>query len=91
MARRIRDRASIHLDRVFQTRHARRGAGFRSLGDPRADTTPHGRTVIISGGLAEFARKGKWVAGPAFTHVWHRRATERDMLAGEHWSRHPIS
>ena len=35
-----------------------RGAGFRSLGDPWADTTtPHGRLMLtVLGGLAEFER-----------------------------------
>jgi DNA invertase Pin-like site-specific DNA recombinase len=35
-----------------------RGAGFRSLGDPWADTTtPHGRLMLtVLGGLAEFGR-----------------------------------
>jgi DNA invertase Pin-like site-specific DNA recombinase len=35
-----------------------RGAGFRSLGDPWADTTtPHGKLMItVLGGLAEFER-----------------------------------
>jgi DNA invertase Pin-like site-specific DNA recombinase len=35
-----------------------RGAGFKSLGDPWADTTtPHGKLMItILGGLAEFER-----------------------------------
>ena len=35
-----------------------RGAGFRSLGDPWADTTtPHGRLMlVVLGGLAEFER-----------------------------------
>jgi DNA invertase Pin-like site-specific DNA recombinase len=37
---------------------AERGAGFRSLGDPWADTTtPHGRLMLtVFGGLAEFER-----------------------------------
>ena len=37
---------------------AQRGAGFRSLGDPWADTTtPHGKLMItVLGGLAEFER-----------------------------------
>ena len=37
---------------------ADRGAGFRSLGDPWADTTtPHGKLMItVLGGLAEFER-----------------------------------
>jgi DNA invertase Pin-like site-specific DNA recombinase len=37
---------------------ADRGAGFRSLGDPWADTTtPHGRLMLtVLGGLAEFER-----------------------------------
>jgi DNA invertase Pin-like site-specific DNA recombinase len=37
---------------------AERGAGFRSLGDPWADTTtPHGRLMLtVLGGLAEFER-----------------------------------
>ena len=37
---------------------AERGAGFKSLGDPWADTTtPHGKLMItILGGLAEFER-----------------------------------
>jgi DNA invertase Pin-like site-specific DNA recombinase len=35
-----------------------RGAGFKSLGDPWADTTtPHGKLMItVLGGLAEFER-----------------------------------
>jgi DNA invertase Pin-like site-specific DNA recombinase len=35
-----------------------RGAGFRSVGDPWADTTtPHGRLMLtVLGGLAEFER-----------------------------------
>jgi DNA invertase Pin-like site-specific DNA recombinase len=38
---------------------AERGAGFRSLGDPWADTTtPHGRLLLtVLGGLAEFERE----------------------------------
>jgi DNA invertase Pin-like site-specific DNA recombinase len=33
------------------------GANFRSLGDPWADTTPHGRVMLtVLGGLAEFER-----------------------------------
>jgi DNA invertase Pin-like site-specific DNA recombinase len=33
------------------------GAGFKSLGDPWADTTPHGKLMItVLGGLAEFER-----------------------------------
>ena len=37
---------------------ADRGAGFKSLGDPWADTTtPHGKLMItVLGGLAEFER-----------------------------------
>jgi DNA invertase Pin-like site-specific DNA recombinase len=37
---------------------AKAGAGFRSLGDPWADTTtPHGRLMLtVLGGLAEFER-----------------------------------
>ena len=36
-----------------------KGAGFRSLGDPWADTTtPHGRLMVtVLGGLAEFERE----------------------------------
>jgi DNA invertase Pin-like site-specific DNA recombinase len=38
---------------------AGKGAGFRSLGDPWADTTtPHGRLMLtVLGGLAEFERE----------------------------------
>ncbi len=37
---------------------AQRGASFKSLGDPWADTTtPHGRLMLtVLGGLAEFER-----------------------------------
>jgi hypothetical protein len=43
---------------------AGRGAGFRSLGDPWADTTtPHGTLMItVLGGLAEFERHLTWPA-----------------------------
>ena len=52
LARSTRDLLNT-LDAIGQ-----RGAGFRSLGDPWADTTtPHGRLMLtVLGGLAEFER-----------------------------------
>jgi DNA invertase Pin-like site-specific DNA recombinase len=43
---------------VNSTAQQSAGAGFRSLGDPWADTTtPHGRLMLtVLGGLAEFER-----------------------------------
>ena len=42
----------------YPSGYRRGGAGFRSLGDPWADTTtPHGRLMLtVLGGLAEFER-----------------------------------
>lgn len=53
LARSTRDLLNI-LDAI-----AKRGAAFRSLNDPWADTTtPHGRLMIsVLGGLAEFERE----------------------------------
>jgi DNA invertase Pin-like site-specific DNA recombinase len=52
LARSTRDLLNV-LATVFE-----HGAGFRSLGDPWADTkTPHGRLMLtVLGGLAEFER-----------------------------------
>ena len=52
LARSTRDLLNI-LDAI-----AKAGAGFKSLGDPWADsTTPHGRLMLtVLGGLAEFER-----------------------------------
>ncbi len=58
-----------------------KGAAFRSLGDPWADTTtPHGRLMLtVLGGLAEFERElirsrtGEGRAGPKLrTRRWGR-------------------
>jgi DNA invertase Pin-like site-specific DNA recombinase len=53
LARSTRDLLNV-LDEI-----AKRGAGFRSLGDAWADTTtPHGRLMLtVLGGLAEFERE----------------------------------
>jgi DNA invertase Pin-like site-specific DNA recombinase len=50
-------RSTRDLLNVLATVHER-GAGFKSLGDPWADTTtPHGRLMLtVLGGLAEFER-----------------------------------
>jgi DNA invertase Pin-like site-specific DNA recombinase len=52
LARSTRDLLNVLAD------ISERGAGFRSLGDPWADTTtPHGRLMLtVLGGLAEFER-----------------------------------
>lgn len=53
LARSTRDLLNV-LDTV-----SRKGAGFRSIADPWADTTtPHGRLILtVLGGLAEFERE----------------------------------
>ena len=57
-----------------------RGAGFRSLGDPWADTTtPHGKLMItVLGGLAEFERH----LILARTGEGRKRAQERGVRFG---------
>lgn len=51
-------RSTRDLLNVLATVHER-GSGFRSIGDPWADTTtPHGRLMLtVLGGLAEFERE----------------------------------
>jgi DNA invertase Pin-like site-specific DNA recombinase len=77
LARSTRDLLNI-LDQV-----AKVGAGFKSLGDPWADTTtPGGRLMLtVIGGIAEFERE----LIRARTGEGRARALER----GVHFGRHP--
>jgi DNA invertase Pin-like site-specific DNA recombinase len=65
------------------------GAGFRSLGDPWADTTtPHGRLMVtVLGGLAEFERH----LILARTDEGRKRAQERGVRFGRKLEAHEAS